>query len=110
MAEDFFTVNASLGTTADTSVLTNNGSGKYIVILCQVANVDGTNAANLFMDVYDNSATSAKAIAHEISVPADTSFNPIGGKLVLEPSDELRAWTDVAADDLEINISYLEIT
>lgn len=110
MAEDFFTVNASLGTTADTPVLTNSGSGKYIVILCQVANVDGISSANLFMDVYDNSATSAKAIAHEISIPADTSFNPIGGKLVLEPNDQLRAWTDVAADDLEINISYLEIT
>jgi hypothetical protein len=33
MAEDFFTVNAALGTTADTSVLTNSGSGKYIIIL-----------------------------------------------------------------------------
>lgn len=109
MAEDFFTVNAALGTTADTPVLTNNGSGKYIIILCQVANIDGSNSANLFMDVYDNSATSAKALAHEIAVPADTSYNPIGGKLVLEPSDELRAWAG-SADDLEINISYLEIT
>jgi hypothetical protein len=110
MAEDFFTVNAALGTTADTPVLTNSGSGKYIVILCQVANIDGSNSVNLYMDVYDSSATSAKALAHEIAIPADTSFNPIGGKLVLESSDELRAWTDVAADDLEINISYLEIT
>jgi hypothetical protein len=109
MAEDFFTVNASLGTTADTAVLTNSGSGKYIIILCQVANIDGTNSSNLFMDAYDSSATSAKALAHEISVPADTSFNPIGGKLVLESGDQLRAWaSDV--DDLEINISYLEIT
>ena len=109
MAEDFFTVNASLGTTADTSVLTNSGSGKYIVILCQVANVDGANSSDLFMDVYDSSATSAKAIAHEIAVPADTSYNPIGGKLVLESGDQLRAWAS-AVDDLEINISYLEIT
>ena len=40
------------------------------------------------MDVYDYSATSAKALAHEISIPADTAFNPIGGKLVLEANDE----------------------
>ena len=109
MAEDFFTVNASLGTTQDVSVLSNSGSGKYIIILCQVANVDGASAANLFMDVYDSSATSAKAIAHEMIIPADTALNPIGGKLVLESGDQLRAWAS-AVDDLEINISYLEIT
>ena len=109
MAEDFFTVNAALGTTADTSVLTNSGSGKYIVILCQIANIDGSNSSNLFMDVYDSSATSAKAIAYEMLIPADTALNPIGGKLVLESGDQLRAWAS-AVDDLEINISYLEIT
>ena len=37
------------------------------------------------------------------------SFNPIGGKLVLEASDELRAWA-VVADDLEIVISVVEIS
>ena len=110
MPETFDTINASLGITPDTAVMTNSTSNTQIIILCQVANIDGTNNANLYMDIYDSSATSAKALAHSIAVPADSSFNPIGGKLVLKPNDELRAWTDVATDDLEIVISYLEIS
>ena len=109
MAETFHSLNAALGTTADTAVHTNSTSNKQIIILCQVSNIDGSNASNLFMDFYDSNATSAKALAHEISIPADSSLNPIGGKLVLEPNDELRAWAG-AASDLEIVISYIEIS
>jgi len=61
------------------------------------------------MDYYDSSATSAKALAHTVAVPGDTAINPIGGKLVLEAADELRAWAS-AASDLEIVVSVLEIT
>lgn len=109
MAETFHSVNAALGTTADTAVHTNSGSNKQIIILCQVANIDGTNAADLNLDYYDSSATSAMALVSTLAVPADTSINPIGGKLVLEPNDELRAWAS-ATGDLEIVISYIEIS
>ena len=61
------------------------------------------------MDYYDSSAKQAKALAHTVAVPGDTAINPIGGKLVLEASDELRAWAS-AASDLEITVSVLEIT
>ena len=109
MAETFKSVNADLGTSADTSIYQCPSSTTAIVILCQVANVDGTNAATVNVDYYDSSATQAKALAHTISVPADSSFNPIGGKLVLEAGDQLRAWAS-AASDLEIVVSVLEIT
>lgn len=109
MAETFKSVNADLGTTADTSIYQCPSSTTAIVILCQVANVDGTNAANVYVDYYDSSTTTAKALVHTISVPSDSSFNPIGGKLVLEAGDQLRAWAS-AASDLEIVVSVLEIT
>ena len=109
MAETFKSVNADLGTSANTSIYQCPSSTTAIVILCQVANVDGTNAATVNVDYYDSSATQAKALAHTISVPADASFNPIGGKLVLEAGDQLRAWAS-AASDLEIVVSVLEIT
>tara|TARA_B100000282_G_scaffold269347_1_gene222703 strand:- start:364 stop:693 length:330 start_codon:yes stop_codon:yes gene_type:complete len=109
MAETFHSKNAALGTTTDTVVHTNSTSNKQIIILCQVANIDGSNSADLYLDYYDQSATSAKALAHTVAVPGDTSINPIGGKLVLEPNDELRAWAS-AAGDLEIVISYIEIS
>lgn len=109
MANTFKSVNADLGTSADTAVYTCPASTTAIVLLCQVANIDGTNAVDIYMDYYDTSETSAKALAHTISVPADSSFNPIGGKLVLEAGDELRAWAG-AASDAEIVVSVLEIT
>ena len=109
MAEAFKSVNADLGTSANTSIYQCPSSTTAVVILCQVANVDGTNAATVNVDYYDSSATQAKALAHTISVPADSSFNPIGGKLVLEAGDQLRAWAG-AASDLEIVISVIEIS
>ena len=41
MAETFHSLNAALGTTADTAVHTNSTSNKQIIILCQVSNIDG---------------------------------------------------------------------
>ena len=109
MANTFKMVNADLDTTADVAVYTCPAATTAIVIGCQIANVDGNNAVDIYVDAYDSSATQAKALAHEISVPADTSLNPIGGKLVLEAGDELRAWAG-ADSDAEIVISVLQIT
>ena len=109
MAETFKSVNADLGTSADASIYQCPSSTTAIVILCQVANVDGSNNADVYVDYYDSSTTTATALAHTVAVPADTSLNPIGGKLVLEAGDQLRAWAS-AASDLEIVVSVLEIS
>ena len=107
MAETFQTVNVALGASADAVVYTCPGSKIAVVIHCQVANVDGANAADLNVDMNDGSVVAA--LASTISVPADSAINPIGGKLVLEAADELRAWAG-AASDLEMTLSLLEIT
>jgi len=109
MAESYKSVNADLGTTADTSIYQCPASTTAVVLLCQIANVDGENAVNVYVDYYDSSTTTAKALAHTIAVPADSSFNPIGGKLVLEAGDQIRAWAS-AASDAEIVVSVVEIT
>ena len=108
MAETFVNKTVALGDTADTSVYSPSGA-TAIVIHCQVANVDGTNNADLNMDLYDTSATTAAAVVSTLTVPADSAVNPIGGKLVLEDGDELRAWAS-AASDLEITLGILEIS
>jgi len=107
MAEAFQTVNTALADSADAVVYTCPGATTAIVIHCQVANVDGTNAADLNIDMNDGSVVAA--LVSTLSVPADTAVNPIGGKLVLEAADELRAWAG-AASDLEMTLSILEIT
>lgn len=109
MAESYKSVNADLSTTADTSIYQCPASTTAVVLLCQISNVDGTNAVDVNVDYYDSSATSAKALASTISIPSDSSFNPIGGKLVLEAGDQLRAWAG-AASDAEIVVSVVEIT
>lgn len=109
MAESYKSVNADLGTTADTAIYTCPSATTAVVLLCQVANVDGSNAADLYLDYYDSSTTTAKALAYTIAIPGDTAINPIGGKLVLEAGDELRSWAS-AASDLEIVVSVVEIT
>ena len=109
MAETFKNVAVALGNSADAVVYTCPAATTSIVIHCQVANVDGTNTANANVDLYDSSTTTAAALAHTIAVPADTSLNPVGGKLVLEASDEVRAWASTTGD-LEITLGILEIT
>ena len=107
MANVFQTVTVALGNSADAVVYTCPGSTTAIVVHCQVANVDGTNAADLNIDHNDGSTTAA--LVSTLSVPADSAVNPIGGKLVLEAADTLRAWAG-AASDLELTLSVLEIT
>tara|TARA_B100000214_G_scaffold70278_1_gene46932 strand:+ start:1864 stop:2187 length:324 start_codon:yes stop_codon:yes gene_type:complete len=107
MAEAFKAVNVALGNSADAVVYTCPGSTTAIVIHCQVANVDGTNAADVSIDHNDGSTTAA--LVSTLSVPADSAVNPIGGKLVLEAADTLRAWAS-AASDLEMTMSVLEIS
>ena len=105
MAETFKAVNVALGNSADAVVYTCPASTTAIVIHCQVANVDGTNAADLNIDHNDGSTTAALVS----TLSADSAVNPIGGKLVLEAADTLRAWAG-AASDLELTLSVLEIT
>jgi len=109
MAESYKSVNADLGTTADTSVYQCPSATTAVVLLCQIANVDGASSVDIYVDYYDSSTTTAKALAHTVAVPADSSLNPIGGKLVLEAGDQIRAWAS-AASDAEIVVSVVEIT
>ena len=109
MAESYKSVNADLSTTADTSVYQCPSATTAVVLLCQIANVDGASSVDIYVDYYDSSTTTAKALAHTVAVPADTSLNPIGGKLVLEAGDQIRAWAS-AASDAEIVVSVVEIT
>ena len=109
MANAFKGYSIDVGSTADTVVYTCPSSTTAIIVHCQVANVDGTNAADVNVDLNDSSATQVAAIVSGVSVPAKGAINPIGGKLVLEASDELRVWGS-DADDLELTLGILEIS
>ena len=74
-----------------------------------MANVYGTNNADITITVTDGSDAVLSTLASTITVPADASLEVIANKLILKQSQKVRA-TASAANDLEVTLSALEIT
>ena len=104
-------------TTTLTTVLLANGtaSGKvYKVESIMVANVDGTNAADVTIDFHtaaNGTAGSSFALAATISVPADATLNLIdkNSSFYLIENQSIIGGAS-ANSDLEVVISYEDIS
>jgi hypothetical protein len=105
------TARSGITTTAVVGIVTNSsGSNKVIKvnsIFC--ANVDGTNAADISVSIYDGSTD--RYIAKTIAVPADATqvLSTKETYFYLEEGDSIRALAS-AASDLELVIGYEEIS
>lgn len=98
----------AVGTSATAIVSNSSGSGKvYKVNALYVSNVDGTNNADITVDLYRS--TTAYRIANTIVVPADASLDILSKAIYLEEGDSLRL-TCNATSDLEAVCSYEEIS
>ena len=112
MAETFNRASAALTTTSITDVYQAPNvanSDRAVVLSCLVANVDGTNAADITLTITDSTDTAIAKIANTIQVPADSTLEAIPNKLILKRGEKIRA-TASAASDLEVTVSALEIT
>lgn len=98
----------AVGTSA-TAIVTNTvGSGKvFKVNALYVSNVDGTNAADLNVDLFRSSV--AYHVVKTVSVPADSTLDVISKPIYLEEGDTLRLLAS-ASGDLEAICSYEEIS
>jgi hypothetical protein len=96
-------------TTSATAIVTNSAaSGKvFKVNALYVSNVDGTNNADINVDIFRSST--AYHIAKTVSVPADATLDIISKSIYLEEGDSLRL-TANADSDLEAVCSYEEIS
>lgn len=98
-------------TTTATAIVENTaGSNKVFKInFLTVANVDGTNPADVTVDIYTGSV--AYRIASTVSVPADSTFVSLSKDtaIYLEEGDSLRC-TASADQVLEAVCSYEEIS
>ncbi len=96
-------------TTSATAIVTNSAaSGKvFKVNALYVSNVDGTNAADVNVDIFRSST--AYHIAKTVVVPADATLDIISKSIYLEEGDSLRL-TASANSDLEAVCSYEEIS
>ena len=96
-------------TTSATAIVENTAaSGKvFKVNALYVSNVDGTNNADVNVDIYRSST--AYHIAKTVNVPADATLDVISKSIYLEEGDALRL-TANANSDLEAVCSYEEIS
>jgi len=105
----------ALSSTSQTTLVSNAAaSGKVIKInMIQVANVDGTNAADVTIDVHSAAAGggTAYSLVATASVPADASLIALDKStaIYLEEDKSITA-TASAANDLEVIVSYEEIS
>ena len=111
MAEVFNRASAELTPSFATIYSAPTTTGDVAVVLSAlVANVDGTNAADVDLCIYSGGvALTGGKLASTISVPADSSLELIPNKVVLKAGESLYAKAS-AASDLELTVSVLEIT
>ena len=98
----------AVGTSATAIVTNSASSGKvFKVNALLVSNVDGTNNADITVDLYRSST--AYHLAKTVVVPADATLDVLAKAIYLEEGDALRL-TANAASDLEAVCSYEEIS
>ena len=92
-------------TTSATAIVTNSAaSGQVLKVnALYVSNIDGTNAANINVDIFRSST--AYHIAKTVSVPANSTLDVISKSIYLEEGDTLRL-TASANTRLEAVCSY----
>ena len=103
------TMGATLSTSnADMLTCANDKLLKINSII--VANVDGTNAADVTVQFYNAGDTTGYHLAKVVSVPAKSTLIVLGkdAPIYLEEGDKIQALAS-AAGDLEIVISYEEL-
>ena len=98
----------AIGTSAAAIISNASSSGKaFKVNALYISNVDGSNNAEVNVDIYRSST--AYHIAKTIVVPADASLDVLSKPITLEEGDSLRL-TASTASDLEAVCSYEELS
>jgi hypothetical protein len=108
MAETFKNARLVLtGTEAD--IYTVPPDTTAVVIGCQVTNTGSTSYNLSFWWTDDSASDAVTYLAQAIPVPDSASYEPIGGRLVLEAGDKLRGFGS-SAGVLDVSVSVLEIS
>ena len=109
------TAKVALTTTSATTLVSNAASSNKVfkINMVQVANVDGSNACDVTVDVHSaaSGGGTAYSLVSTISVPADASLIALDKNtaIYLEENTSITA-TAGTASDLEVLVSYEEIS
>lgn len=109
MAETFKNFKLAM-ITSSSAAYTCPAATNAIVLLLQVANVDGVNEADASVSWTDDSDSDAETfIIKSVPIPGGASLGVLSGKLVLEAGDTIKVLAS-AAGDLVVSGSVLEIS
>jgi hypothetical protein len=98
----------AVGTSATAIVTNSSGSGKILRLnLLLLSNINGSNAAEITVDLY-RSSTAYRLMSTTV-IPVDSTIDLLSKPLYLEEGDSLRL-TATAAGDIEAVCSYEEIS
>lgn len=104
----------TLSSTNETALLTNSASSnKALRVTClMVANIDGTNAADIDVTIYDDdTAGTGHKIANTVTVPADSTIVVLGRENSIWLEEDRRITVKAsAASDLAVICSYEEVS
>ena len=101
----FLGVGKAITTTGDT-VYTCPASSEAVVHALFISNIDGTNEANVTIEVYDSSVTTLFKVGLNLPVPAQSTL-VLDKPINLEENDYLKI-TASANGDIEAVASILE--
>ena len=96
-------------TTSATAVIDVTAEYTYKVNTIVIANIDGTNSADITIEVSVDNGSNYYALAQTVPVPADSSISVLDTPLYLDETDLLRL-TASANSDLTYVISFEKIT
>jgi len=99
---------AGAATDSATNVIDVATDHTYKVNTIIIANIDGTNSANITLEISVDNGSNYYAFAKTIAVPADSSLSILDSPLYLDETDLLRV-TAAVNGDLTYVISYEDI-
>tara|TARA_B100001063_G_C16725448_1_gene536109 strand:+ start:333 stop:695 length:363 start_codon:yes stop_codon:yes gene_type:complete len=98
----------ALGNTSRTTMIDVAAESAVKINTILIANIDGTNAANVTIEVSNDNGSTYYKLANTISVPADATLSFLDNPIYLDETD-LIAVTASAANDLSYFVSYEEL-
>jgi len=98
----------TLGDTSRTTMIDVPADTAVRIDAILLANIDGTNAADVTVEISNDNGVTYYEIASTISVPADSTLDLINRAIYLDETDLLTV-TAGAGGDIAYHVSYVEM-
>ena len=98
----------NLGDTSRTTMVDVAAESAIKINTILICNIDGSNAADVTIEISNDNGSTYYKIVSTLSVPADATLSVLDSPIYLDETD-LIAVTAAVADDLSYHVSYEEL-